>query len=603
MQRVTRWTALAFTLVLLVIGSNLPLHSAPELYVDQWQTLVQSNADFRTSVSLPAQRPYLRGRIAYMGYGPVTQGEAATASPAPIDDTAELTSTTGVTATNTPEAPTTSKTAAITPTQTLSTSMGLTQTETLSLEVTEEQRSAEQGNPLPGVSGQATPLPPIDLENQAESGALEGTIVANRTNSLTKFFVEGQTYAIMAMRSVGVILPRETAVLNLFNCDAAGPEEQIGCYWDPYLVQQDGFYEIFDSAEISGTEILFLREAGAPPRNQVWIQNRTGLPEEIVFQNETFLLAPTSVQEFSVQDGAPVILYVRSCITMDEQTACEWSPKTLNAGMYFALLEIVSPGAVSGSTVTSLEIRPVVGTSGETIAAPAQIVCRLKVPALNIRSGPGLQYEIVAKVRGTDSEPGNTLVVGRSADGQWLSVSDDIAPGGWVTSSPNFMLCNGDVGVLPTLEAESPPPTLTPTPTPVAVVVAQNTPEVGNSDTQDVEDSQEEATPTPNAQESEPAVPSGYAQLVIHNGFQFEMRFTLDQQYRPEEGVSEYDLQPGASVSIEVFPGQIAFTASSPWNGLSGNAELYVEPDQSLALWLRFEPDPGGSSKWYLAWE
>ena len=81
------------------------------------------------------------------------------------------------------------------------------------------------------------------------------------------------------------------------------------------------------------------------------------------------------------------------------------------------------------------------------------------------------------------------------------------------------------------------------------------------------------------------------------------MRFTLDQRYRPVEGASEYDLQPGDSVQILVFPGKIAFTASSPWNGLSGNAELVAESDRSHPLWLRFEPDPGGSSKWYLAWQ
>jgi hypothetical protein len=68
------------------------------------------------------------------------------------------------------------------------------------------------------------------------------------------------------------------------------------------------------------------------------------------------------------------------------------------------------------------------------------------------------------------------------------------------------------------------------------------------------------------------------------------------------EGASEFDLQPGESVQILVYPGQIAFTASSPWNRLSGNAELFVEADQSIPLWLRFDPDPGGSSQWYLAW-
>ena len=137
---------------------------------------------------------------------------------------------------------------------------------------------------------------------------------------------------------------------------------------------------------------------------------------------------------------------------MDEQTVCEWSPKTLDTDTYFALVESVTPGGVSGSSMTSLEFRPIVGSTGEAVAPPLQIVCKLKVPALNVRSGPGLQYQIIAKVHGTETELGSALVIGRSTDGQWLSVSDRIAPGGWVTSSANFMLCDGDVSTLPPIE-------------------------------------------------------------------------------------------------------------------------------------------------------
>jgi hypothetical protein len=78
------------------------------------------------------------------------------------------------------------------------------------------------------------------------------------------------------------------------------------------------------------------------------------------------------------------------------------------------------------------------------------------------------------------------------------------------------------------------------------------------------------------------------------------MRFTLDQMYRTVQGPSEFDLQPGQSISILVFPGSIPFTASSPWNGLSGNASLQAAPNQSVTLWLRFDPEQGGT--WVLRW-
>ena len=78
------------------------------------------------------------------------------------------------------------------------------------------------------------------------------------------------------------------------------------------------------------------------------------------------------------------------------------------------------------------------------------------------------------------------------------------------------------------------------------------------------------------------------------------MRFTIDQSFRPQEGPSEYDLQPGGSVSIVVYPGTVTFTGSSPWSGLSGNASILVEPDLALSVWLRFELDADGT--WVFRW-
>jgi hypothetical protein len=112
---------------------------------------------------------------------------------------------------------------------------------------------------------------------------------------------------------------------------------------------------------------------------------------------------------------------------------------------------------------------------------------------------------------------------------------------------------------------------------------------------------QDDAAPaaetTPTAAQS---VPPGQALLVINNGFDQQIRFTLDQRYRVVVGPSEFDLQPGQSISMLVYPGMIAFSASSPWRGLSGNDDFLLEAEQTLDLWITFVPDPDGSGNWIL---
>lgn len=450
--------------------------------------------------------------------------------------------------------------------------------------------------------------------NVVSNDPLEGTILSNRSETIARFFLEGETYQLVAGRSQGIELPRPTTVLNLFNCAGDLAVDTAGCFWDPYLIQQDGFYEIYDASTGDEQPKLMLREAGAPPTGQVWVQNRTGKTESIVFKEDVYEIQPTSVLEFPVSTGVPAILYVRSCLTIDNQSACEWAPKSLAAGVYYAMIEADTPGSQSGSTLTTIDLRPVVGDPGEeeseatgsgeapeasgatvTTAGPT-IVCTVVVPALNIRSGPGLQYDIIGKVRTTDGSSGTVNVTGRSEDNEWLTVDPAAAENGWINNSPNFITCTGDVMGLPV--AEAPPP---PTPQPTAVVQAPastdaSVPEA--TQTGEAPSGGEEAvTPAEGTSEvvtqTAPAIPPGQALLVINNGFQHQMRFTLDQLYRPQQGPSEYDLQPGQSIAIVVFPGDIPFTGSTPWSGLSGNASVHVEADQSLTLWLRFEPEDG----------
>src|SRR4029079_6312559 len=166
-----------------------------------------------------------------------------------------------------------------------------------------------------------------------------------------------QTAKLEAGRSSGIKLPRPTSVLNLFNCAGDLADDTQGCFWDPYLIQQNGFYEIYDAATAGAPAKLMLREAGAPPTGQVWVQNRTGQSESVVFKDSVYQIQPTAVQEFPVATGVPAILYVRNCLTIDGQSACEWAPKSLNPGVYYAMVEVDTPGTQSGSTRSTIDLR------------------------------------------------------------------------------------------------------------------------------------------------------------------------------------------------------------------------------------------------------
>ncbi|NJN81437.1 MAG: hypothetical protein HC802_03575, partial [Caldilineaceae bacterium] len=286
-----------------------------------------------------------------------------------------------------------------------------------------------------------TPTPDPSLLDAAYAGVLEGTIVANRTEWNVTFFVDGVTYNLAPMRSLGLQLARLSTVMSLYNCDANTPVDNESCFWDPYLFEQEGFYEVVNGAEVGGPISLVLQEAGSPPTNQVWIQNRTGERELLVFEGQTYELPPSAVQEFALPGDAPALIHLRGCIEVGDESRCEWSPQSVESGVYYGLVELVSAGGLPNSQITTLELRPVIDDEGTTVEGPVQLLCRLQVPAVNVRSGPGLQYLIIAKIRGAENEPASVLVNGRDEVGQWLTVDERIATGGWVTGSTSFIVC------------------------------------------------------------------------------------------------------------------------------------------------------------------
>ncbi len=525
----------------------------------------------------------------------------------------------------TPAQPAVQQSAQLTTTQALTATAPLTNTTILTPATVLTATTALTAT---GAAGQLLPEPAATADatalDEEYSGILEGTILANRTDAQVRFFVEGQTYEIAPLRALSLELPRETAVLNLFNCEASKSDADAGCFWDPYLLTRDGFYEVIIGQELGDEISLALQEAGAPPSNQIWIQNRTGERESVIVNNEVFEVAPSSVQEIAVNPEVPVIVQLRSCIVAGTQSICEWAPQGVEAGYYYGLVRNDSAGP-NGTQLTGLGLQGVIASSGETIKPPPQALCRLRVPTLNVRSGPGLEFDIIAKIRGTETEPGSVVVTAVDGAASWMKVTERVARDGWVTSDPEYILCEGDLTALPVIglpvaEATEAPAEATPeateapvaeaappvvdTPAPVeteAAPAAEEAAPVAVEEAAPATDETaptEESTPTPET----PEVPEGLARIVVNNPFDQQIRFTLDQRYRPErENLSgEWDLMPGDAVAILVYPGTVAFSVSTPWRGLSDNAEFVIAEKEERDLWIWFVPDPVEKDRWNL---
>jgi hypothetical protein len=335
------------------------------------------------------------------------------------------------------------------------------------------------------------------------------------------------------------------------------------------------------------------------------VQNRTGSAEVLFYNSQQYELPPSAVGEFKGQVNIPLTLYLRSCLEVADRTVCEWYPQSVDPGVYYALVAITTAGTVPNSHINLLQLQPIVNTqaapsaNSEAAKTPAQpkplnqMVCNLQVPAINVRSGPGLEYQIIAKVRGTEDQPGTVLIIGRDSTGQWLAVDERVAQGGWVTGNGDFVKCSGDITALPETKVLDGRLLATPTPTNGIAATGQETSTVT---------APQSATPdnTSTSSAPPPTIPDGQSLIIINNGFDQVMRFTLDQRYRVEQGPSEYDLQPGQSLSFLVFPGQVAFTVSTPWRGLSDNADFTIDNRQTRTLYLIFVPDPDGSGRWLL---
>ncbi|HXF60373.1 MAG TPA: hypothetical protein VNK95_02075, partial [Caldilineaceae bacterium] len=101
----------------------------------------------------------------------------------------------------------------------------------------------------------------------------------------------------------------------------------------------------------------------------------------------------------------------------------------------------------------------------ESIARRLQVTVASDGDRLNIRSGPGISYPVIAKALDEESY----TALGRNAKGDWLQIDTTAGnaalyevAAGWV--AVEFVTTTGQIDTLPVVEPQAPPPTRTPSP-------------------------------------------------------------------------------------------------------------------------------------------
>lgn len=451
-------------------------------------------------------------------------------------------------------------------------------------------RSTPTATVTPTATSTATPT--VTPTNTPEA-PLTGTIIANRTQVDVTFFVDGRTFVLAPLRSASVPVRRDNTVLNLYNCAAQTGGDNAACFWDPYLMRQDGFYEVIDRAGTGGTGGLFLQDAATPPGNQIWLHNRTGQETAVHYSGATYRLSPGSTVEVPLVNGAEVV-YLEHCLALGGETVCEWLPAPVVGGVYYAVNRSEQAGGAAGSRRSATDLAPVLAQNATLLAAaasptapaaePSPVGCRLSVPTLNVRAGPGVDFVVLEQLRSGNLGEELVAVVGRTADGGWLAVDESVAVGGWIAGGSQFVTCAGDVAALPVAQVTD--GRLIPTPQTQA---AQPQPQPA---AQPAAQPEAEPAPAPAPQPSD--LPPGMARMVVINAFGQDIRFTYLN--------TEYDMRPGDQVVIDIVPGLIAFSASSAWRNLSGNADFNMLAGESRVLYVRWEQNPE-TGEWSLKFD
>lgn len=217
-----------------------------------------------------------------------------------------------------------------------------------------------------------------------------------------------------------------------------------------------------------------------------------------------------------------------------------------------------------------------VSTPASTVAAQAAVLV-VEVPALNVRSGPGIQYEpLTVLLQGDQAE-----VVGRAetGEGPWWQVT--YREGGrrflgWVTGDRRFTAV-ANAAAVPLVQA----PAVAPLATPVPVVVVATA-----TATASPVPLLPSATPPPAVEVIR--APAGKTLLIAGNRSfaNLPARLTLSGG-KSVQGGREIDVPPGQELQLELEPDFYRALWSSPArNGFSRGADFTATAGQIIVMWI-----------------
>lgn len=167
-----------------------------------------------------------------------------------------------------------------------------------------------------------------------------------------------------------------------------------------------------------------------------------------------------TVSAFRADKDATLIQTVDSVVEV--VPAASLSPATLPASASATPLLVVSP-TDSPTRIVPTTLTP---TSPATQAATAPVTppiasvpqAKVITAFLNVRTGPGTNYDSVGQVKAGDI----LQVLGRNDDLKWIAIQGPNGTlRGWIVNNPTFISITGDMGTVP-LAAAKPSPTVKP---------------------------------------------------------------------------------------------------------------------------------------------
>jgi hypothetical protein len=228
-----------------------------------------------------------------------------------------------------------------------------------------------------------------------------------------------------------------------------------------------------------------------------------------------------------------------------------------------------TPTATATATSTPTATPTPVATRVATVSIPASPSLIINTSALNVRSGPGTQYEALGQIT-QDSRP---EIIGQANIGQgdWWQIRAPALPGGtgWVSANPRFTTALNASNV----PRVNPPPAPTATPTKTATPSLDGAPITAPT-----------ATPTTAVVIRAPA---GKTLLIVSNRSLANQpaRLTLSGG-KSVGGGREIDPPPNSEIQIVLEPDFYRAVWSSPWKSFARGADFTAVPGKVMVMWI-----------------